>query len=375
MINGIIYKVTNKINGKVYIGLTTKELKVRKSKHLYASNCSEKTSIIFYNAIKKYGWDSFTWEIIDQSYDTENLKEKERFWIKHYESNLIGYNMTEGGDGVTGLKSMQRGADHHNAILTDKEVLKIKDIIIEGKLTDAEIGEIFGVGSGAISNIKTGRAWSNIITEADVNEMNNGEYIRKERILKEEDVRIIASLLIENKITLREIGEKFGVTMFAISSIKRGKNWRKFMEKEGYLDIIKNQEKRGVKLLESEVILIKNLLIEGIMTNRAIALQLNVSGSLVTDIKKRKIWSHLISDEDFEKMNRKDKLKIKRLNSTITGEDVLNIKKLLKEGKLYQKDIAELYGVDQGTVSNIKKGKTWSEIKLEDDPLDINQSI
>lgn len=94
-----IYKVTNKINNKVYIG-KTKDFERRKKEHL-----AHKTNHLFSRALHKYGEDSFLWEIIEADINTvEEASDREKFWIKKYRSyfrwdGANGYNMTPGGDG------------------------------------------------------------------------------------------------------------------------------------------------------------------------------------------------------------------------------------------------------------------------------------
>ena len=101
-----IYKATNKINGKVYIGFAS-NLSKRKHRHKYYALVKNVTSC-FYNAIKKYGWDNFDWKVIYQSKDRLHcLNVMERFFIEEYRSyigfsNCQGYNMTIGGDGALG---------------------------------------------------------------------------------------------------------------------------------------------------------------------------------------------------------------------------------------------------------------------------------
>jgi len=96
----VIYKVTNTLNNKVYIGYTN-NLRVRKSKHKRNSQYGGNR---FYNAILKYGWDNFNWEIIYCSKDKEHcLNEMEPYFIKEFNSINNGYNITEGGAGVIGV--------------------------------------------------------------------------------------------------------------------------------------------------------------------------------------------------------------------------------------------------------------------------------
>jgi group I intron endonuclease len=93
----IIYKVTNSITGKCYIGKTSHTLEIRKVGHL--KNVHRGISTKFYNSIRKYGIDNFVWEVIDSANDTNSLNELEIKHIVETDSFRSGYNMTLGGDG------------------------------------------------------------------------------------------------------------------------------------------------------------------------------------------------------------------------------------------------------------------------------------
>lgn len=91
----IIYKIENNINGKIYIGLTTKDLSKRIAGHI-----AENKSYI-QKALNKYGLQSFAVSVIDSAESREILCEKERYWIQHYNCKAPnGYNLTDGGDGL-----------------------------------------------------------------------------------------------------------------------------------------------------------------------------------------------------------------------------------------------------------------------------------
>lgn len=95
---GLIYKVTNKENGKVYIGQTTRSLEERKYYHYYrAEHEPEVTHTHFINALRKYDKDCFSWEIIDTADSQEELNEKEIGYIQKYDSIMYGYNTQAGG--------------------------------------------------------------------------------------------------------------------------------------------------------------------------------------------------------------------------------------------------------------------------------------
>ena len=95
---GYIYKITNKINGKVYIGQTKKTIEERFQEHLKKAKIH--TNRYLYDAMNKYGYENFIISQIEKCPDN-NLDEREIFWIAFYQSNnkLYGYNMTAGGGG------------------------------------------------------------------------------------------------------------------------------------------------------------------------------------------------------------------------------------------------------------------------------------
>lgn len=101
-----IYKFTNKINNKRYIGKSIDIEKRRKTHERNSVNCDG----YFYNAIRKYGLDNFDFSIIEEC-SKEELNEKEKYWIKYYNSNNseYGYNITSGGDGLNDVEAWNKG--------------------------------------------------------------------------------------------------------------------------------------------------------------------------------------------------------------------------------------------------------------------------
>ena len=95
----IIYKVTNEINNKVYIGQTINGLNKRKVQHLSKARRGIVTH--FYNAIRKYGEEKFKWFIIEKCKNIKELNEREIYYINEFDSLNNGYNLKHGGDNKT----------------------------------------------------------------------------------------------------------------------------------------------------------------------------------------------------------------------------------------------------------------------------------
>ena len=133
-----IYKITNSVNDKVYIGKTTVGIKERWAWHLRAAGCKNapyKSKL--YSAMRKYGRDKFSIEAIEEC-DKERLDDRERYWISKLDSVRNGYNITTGGDGYS--------------VIDDCEEQQILALWREGK-NEKEIGEITGRYIKAIKRI------------------------------------------------------------------------------------------------------------------------------------------------------------------------------------------------------------------------------
>ncbi len=102
----VIYKATCLVNEKVYIGFDSRWPK-RQIEHKSVSFNPKSTAYhsYFHNAIRKHGWDNFVWEVIYASPDRNHtLTVMEPFFISAYRSETQLYNLTNGGEGVSGVK-------------------------------------------------------------------------------------------------------------------------------------------------------------------------------------------------------------------------------------------------------------------------------
>jgi len=107
-----IYRATNTINNKVYIGFTSEKMSSRQRSH--KSRAKTFSNNKFHNAIRKYGWNKFQWELIYQAKEDAGPKKShtltvmEDYFIQEYDSITNGYNSIPGG----GLFPILCGENH-----------------------------------------------------------------------------------------------------------------------------------------------------------------------------------------------------------------------------------------------------------------------
>ena len=125
-----IYKYTNKINGKSYIGQSI-DIERRQYNHK-SSAYNEKANDYnsqFHQAIRKYGLENFDYEILvelnDKNFTPQTLDNLEKFFIKQYNSYHNGYNATEGGDIISNRS--QKGSKNGRALLNEEDVKYIRE--------------------------------------------------------------------------------------------------------------------------------------------------------------------------------------------------------------------------------------------------------
>ena len=93
-----IYKITNKVNGKLYVGKTTATLKRRFQEHKQAASRTTHAKRPLYRAFNKYGFENFEITLLEQVH-TDEVDACEVYWIETLKTYASGYNATLGGDG------------------------------------------------------------------------------------------------------------------------------------------------------------------------------------------------------------------------------------------------------------------------------------
>lgn len=126
-----IYKITNDINNKIYIGKTEFSIEKRFKEHCQDSKKGY-TNRPLYNAMNKYGIEHFNIELIEEC---NNPEEREKYWIEYYRSFKYGYNATLGGDG-------KRYLDYDLIIATYLELNSIIDTAKKLNISEDSIHNI-----------------------------------------------------------------------------------------------------------------------------------------------------------------------------------------------------------------------------------------
>lgn len=145
-----IYKITNLLNGKSYIGQTSQKVEYRWNDHKNGKTSTENSPLK--RAIEKYGWDNFSKEVIDTATSFEEALQKEMYWIEYYQTCIpiygtnSGYNLTRGGEGVFKITPDQEKLvfelwNQHKNLTQIGEITKIDRHTVQAILTRLGVSE------------------------------------------------------------------------------------------------------------------------------------------------------------------------------------------------------------------------------------------
>lgn len=208
-----IYKITNKINGKSYIGQTTDYQ--RRFREHRNKGYGEEPNKPLYNAFDKYGIDNFDFEIIEDL--TENYNEREKYWIQYYNTLLPnGYNIEPGGE----EPPLNIGENSPYAEHTKQQIEEIKDLLKNTDISFEELAKKYNYSVSSILKINNGKIWfnQNNIYPIRVDKRNKKYY--SERAL------LIIDDLLNTTLTQKEIAKKYGVSRSCVTMINIGENNR-----------------------------------------------------------------------------------------------------------------------------------------------------
>lgn len=215
-------------NNKMYIGKTIRDLETRKSQHK-SDMKRDKNNKAFYNAIKKYGWDELTWSIIDTAEIEEELSEKEKYWIKYYNTyihfkNSMGYNSTLGGEGTSGYKyseelkqqMSEKMSGENNPFYNRNHTEESKQ-----KQSQAKIGKYEGIDNPNYNN-----KW-NDEQKQYISDLNRGRLLGENNpaITITENIAKEIKIKLSKGVSISKISKELNISYDVVRNIKLLKCW------------------------------------------------------------------------------------------------------------------------------------------------------
>ena len=194
-----IYKITNKVDGKSYVGQST-DIATRWHKEIYASQQPDNKS---YNtplsrALRKYGVENFQFEVIEEC-DPTMLNELEQYWADYYQTYIpYGYNVAVCG-----------GAFTHFVKLNQQTLQQIRNDLVNTTDTLQTIAQRYQVHPNTITAINTGKSWAD---PALVYPLRATKNIAKEKPVSIYPTREELVLLLQQTQNQTQIGKMYGVT-------------------------------------------------------------------------------------------------------------------------------------------------------------------
>ena len=161
-----VYKITNTVNEKSYIGISV-DIENRWSQHKNPYNWKRESKKILYKAIQKYGLENFKFEVLEECFNTEELGDKEKYYIELYDTYKNGYNGTTGGED-------NQGDCHPGHKLNKEDVIDIRTRYknLERK---NEVYLLYKdrIGESGFHKIWNCQTWKNIMVDVYTPEIKN----------------------------------------------------------------------------------------------------------------------------------------------------------------------------------------------------------
>ena len=214
-----IYKITNLINNKSYIG-QTKDIQKRFSQHkINYGSCGGqglKSTSLINQAIQKYGVKNFNFEILEQ--DIENYNDREKFWIEYYNSKTPnGYNICDGGENPP----IKKGEENGNSFHSKEEIREIKKLLKNTNLSFKEIAKKYNYNShSTIGYINQGIIWY------DENEVYPLRNTGCNKNLSSQKVQLIIHDLLNTNLTQQAIADKYNIGRHIVTAINNGESYK-----------------------------------------------------------------------------------------------------------------------------------------------------
>lgn len=269
-----VYCITNKINGKKYIGQSI-NVKERWKDHIHDANRDHTNKkynkkFALQSAIAKYGQDNFTWEIIGEYNSFDESNDAETMFIKQFNTiSPNGYNLNEGGGSSSPCQEVRdkisetlkktsffvgkKGSLHPNfgtklseerklhqskifsgdngagkKISSEIAVKIYKEYLENENIFATDLAKKYNLGKNTICNILNKKSWKEALKDLptiDLTIRTNGEKWKKSKLTENEVINIFKEYTIGN-VSMQFIADKYNVTNSVISNIINGKSWK-----------------------------------------------------------------------------------------------------------------------------------------------------
>lgn len=200
-------------SGKKYIGITDC-IKRRQSEHAKKEFGCRKNTTKFAQAIRKYGYKNFTFEVIGKSNNLSTIEDFEIYYIELLDSVQNGYNITTGGSrGVASRK------------FTKEEILAIDFDLHETELSYTQIKTKYNISLAMLNKIKNRTAWSDILGDKKdrCNKYRRGSNNPAAKLSEKEIIEIREKLKLG--IPRKILKEEYNVSKSLIQFIATNKSW------------------------------------------------------------------------------------------------------------------------------------------------------
>lgn len=299
---GVIYQIVNKTNNKRYIGLTT-NIRERQRSHFSLLNNNNHYNKYLQRSFNKYGSNSFEFNIIEKNLFSEELPNREVYWIAYYNSYEKGYNLTVGGEffkgenhptyGVPltqehkdkiGKTSRKRGINsgiNNSMAKVDKKLgVQIYKEYESTSISKEKLADNHGVSRSVVGRITNGKHWT---TEGFPPLVKNIKQFNTEKRckLKKDSAIKMYNLYKNTDVSMKELGNQFNCSITTVNRVVKGKHIHTESEEPIY--------HKNRKLTKDEVKSIEVKLNQGVSLN-SLAEEYDVSGTTIRNIREGRHW-------------------------------------------------------------------------------------
>lgn len=310
-----IYIIRNTVNGKVYIG-QSRRISNREYSHFRTLEKGTHYNKHLQRSYNTYGRDAFVFEVIERC-DVSELDEREKYYIKKYDSMNInkGYN-NEGGGNVgkevsermreakrgennpmygkkpskETIEKMRKSSRGHNTKLTEEQVYQLKEDLVNG-IPQKEVAEKYGLTVAAVGKIQMCKNWQYV--HSDIN--NDLIFFHEdERIYKHRMIRALESTGISRNEIARRVGVNVGTVLRVLgtrSQVFRDSAKNKALQAKVVAEFLEGRDRKEIQrkygISDAKYVsLISEAYNKRREEHRLKAIELRKQGMMVKDIAK-----------------------------------------------------------------------------------------